>query len=128
MPLPAYKHPHGEGAVKLAAGLCKNTTLRTLYLTQNPIGDSVKGAIAVAEMLVENKTLIRLEVDHCDINSLLIWQSRNFNILSVHIDWSLSTDAKLTTFVILKCESDILSSFEVQTTEFLLRPGITHAL
>ena len=57
-----------EGAVELAAGLCKKTTLRTLYLTHNPIGDNVKGAIAIAEMLVENKTLIRLEVDDCSIS------------------------------------------------------------
>ena len=55
-----------EGAVQLTAGLCKNSTIRALYLTQNPIGE---GAIAVAEMLVENKTLTRLEVDHCNINS-----------------------------------------------------------
>ena len=33
------------------------------YLTHNPIGDNVKRTIAIAEILVENKTLIRLEVD-----------------------------------------------------------------
>ena len=58
-------HISSEGAVELAAALCKNTTLKHLRLSCNPIG--VEGA--VAKMLVENKTLTWLALQHCHISS-----------------------------------------------------------
>ena len=60
---------NGEGAVKLAAALYKNTTLRNLDLSNNPIGERVKGVTAVAEMLLENKTLRELNLQDCHITS-----------------------------------------------------------
>ena len=50
-------HVSSKGAVKLAAALCKNTTLEHLDLSHKPIGEHVEGVTAVAKVLVENKTL-----------------------------------------------------------------------
>ena len=62
-------HISSEGAVKLAAALCKNTTLEHLNLSRNPIGEHVEGMTAVAKMLVENKTLTALYLWDCHISS-----------------------------------------------------------
>ena len=62
-------HISSEGAVKLVAALCKNTTLEHLDLTHNPIGEHVEGVTAVAKMLVENKTLTWLDLEDCHISS-----------------------------------------------------------
>ena len=62
-------HISCEGAVELAAALCKNTTLNDLNLNYNSIGEHVEGATAVAKMLVENKTLTRLDLQDCHISS-----------------------------------------------------------
>ena len=62
-------HISSEGAVELAAALCKNTTLKDLNLGRNPIGEHVEGATAVARMLVENKTLTKLYLHDCHISS-----------------------------------------------------------
>ena len=62
-------HISSEGAVKLSAALCKSTTLKHLNLTHNSIGEHVEGVTAVAEMLVENKTLTVLDLHDCHINS-----------------------------------------------------------
>ena len=61
-------HISSEGAVELATALCKNTTLRTLHLSGNPIGERVDGVTAVATMLVENKSLTLLWLDDCHIS------------------------------------------------------------
>ena len=61
-------HISSEGAVELATALCKNTTLRELDLSGNPIGEHVEGVTAVATMLVENKSLIELELEDCHIS------------------------------------------------------------
>ena len=58
-------HISSEGAVELATALCKNTTLKHLDLSCNPIG--VEGA--VAKMLLENKTLTKLDLRYCHISS-----------------------------------------------------------
>ena len=58
-----------EGAVELAAALCKNTTLKHLDLSHNSIGEHVDGANAVAKVLVENKTLRELNLQECHISS-----------------------------------------------------------
>ena len=42
--------------------------------------------------------------------SLLMWQTRKYNIVSVHLQWSLSTDAKLFTFAMLKLEFETFRS------------------
>ena len=65
----AYCHISSEGAVELAAALCKNTTLNHLDLSDNPIGEHVEGVTAVAKMLVENKTLTKLDLRYCHISS-----------------------------------------------------------
>ena len=62
-------HISSEGAVELAAVLSKNTTLKHLDLSHNPIGEHVEGATAVAKMLVENKTLTKLYLQDCHISS-----------------------------------------------------------
>ena len=62
-------HISSEGAVELATALCKNTTLQYLNLSHNPIGEHVEEATAVAKMLVENKTLTRLDLRDCHISS-----------------------------------------------------------
>ena len=62
-------HISSEGAVKLVAALCKNTALNDLDLSHNSIGEHVEGATAVAKMLVENKTLTKLYLWDCHINS-----------------------------------------------------------
>ena len=62
-------HISSEGAVELAAALCKNTTLNDLNLSRNPIGEHVEGVTAVARMLVENKTLTELDLRDCHISS-----------------------------------------------------------
>ena len=62
-------HISSEGAVELAAVLCKNTTLKHLDLSSNPIGEHVEGVTAVAKLLVENKTLTKLDLLGCHINS-----------------------------------------------------------
>ena len=64
-----YCHISSEGAVELAAALCKNTTLEHLYMISNPIGEHVEGVTSVAKMLVENKTLTKLDLRVCHINS-----------------------------------------------------------
>ena len=48
-------HISSEGAVKLAAALCKNSTLKYLYLNDNPIG--VEGASSMSDMLQHNTSL-----------------------------------------------------------------------
>ena len=58
-------HISSEGAVELATVLCKNTTLRELNLSGNPIGEHVEGVTA---MLAENKSLIMLELEDCHIS------------------------------------------------------------
>ena len=55
-----------EGAVKLGAALCKNTTLKHLTLNNNPIGEHVTAA---SKMLAENKTLRELDLRYCHISS-----------------------------------------------------------
>ena len=62
-------HISSEGAAKLVAALCKNTTLRDLNLSHNLIGKHVEEANAVAKMLVENKTLRTLTLESCHISS-----------------------------------------------------------
>ena len=62
-------HISSNGAVELAAALCKNTTLEHLYLSYNPIGEHVEGVTAVAKLLVENKILTVLELAVCHISS-----------------------------------------------------------
>ena len=62
-------HISSEGAVKLAAALCKNTTLKHLNLSCNPIGEDVEGVTGVARMLAENKTLTKLKLQECHISS-----------------------------------------------------------
>ena len=64
-----YCHISSNGAVELAAALCKNTTLNHLNLSGNPIGQHVEGVTAVAKMLAENKTLTKLYLWDCHISS-----------------------------------------------------------
>ena len=61
-------HISSEGAVELATALCKNTTLRELSLSGNPIGEHVEGVTAVAAMLVENNSLTGLGLEDCHIS------------------------------------------------------------
>ena len=51
-------HISSEGAVELAAALCKNSTLKHLYLDHNPIG--VEGASSMSDMLQHNTSLVIL--------------------------------------------------------------------
>ena len=62
-------HISSEGAVELAAALCKNSTLKHLHLSHNSIGEHVEGVTAVAKMLAENKTLTILYLQDCHISS-----------------------------------------------------------
>ena len=55
-------HISSEGAVELAAGLCKNSTLKHLDLDHNPIG--VEGASSMSDMLQHNTSLEDLHL--CD--------------------------------------------------------------
>ena len=48
-------HISGQGASELAAALCKNSTLKCLYLDRNPIG--VEGACSISDMLQHNTSL-----------------------------------------------------------------------
>ena len=48
-------HISSEGAVELAAALCKNSTLKRLNLSHNPIG--VEGASSMSDMLQHNTSL-----------------------------------------------------------------------
>ena len=48
-------HISSEGAVELAAALCKNSTLKRLNLDRNPIG--VEGASSMSDMLQHNTSL-----------------------------------------------------------------------
>ena len=48
-------HISSEGAVELAAALCKNSTLKHLDLDHNPIG--VEGASSMSDMLQHNTSL-----------------------------------------------------------------------
>ena len=48
-------HISSKGAVKLAAALCKNSTLKDLNLNRNPIG--VEGASSMSDMLQRNTSL-----------------------------------------------------------------------
>ena len=57
-------HISSEGAVELATALFKNTPLRRLDLSGNPIG----GVTAIATMLVENKSLTWLGLSDCHIS------------------------------------------------------------
>ena len=49
--------------------LAKNNTIKHLDLSNNPIGENVEGAISVAKILVENKTLTTLHLHDCRISS-----------------------------------------------------------
>ena len=49
-------HISSEGAVELAAALCKNSTLKYLDLNRNPTG--VKGASSMSDMLQHNTSLV----------------------------------------------------------------------
>ena len=66
-------HISTKGAVELAAGLCKNTTLTNLNLSHNPIGADVEGVTAVAKLLEElcgdhsKFTLTQLVLRNCHI-------------------------------------------------------------
>ena len=53
-----------QGFVQLAAGLISNTSLNTLWLSGNHCG--MDGANAISNMLEENKTLQRLDLDRDD--------------------------------------------------------------
>ena len=53
-------HISSEGAVELAAALCKNSTLKCLNLDHNPIG--VEGASSMSDMLQHNTSLKELNV------------------------------------------------------------------
>ena len=55
-------HISGQGASKLAAALCKNSTLQYLYLDHNPIG--VEGASSMSDLLQHNTSLKELTL--CD--------------------------------------------------------------
>ena len=55
-------HISSEGAVELAAALCKNSTLKRLYLSHSPIG--VEGAFSMSDMLQHNTSLEDLHL--CD--------------------------------------------------------------
>ena len=55
-------HISGQGASELAAGLCKNSTLKRLYMSYNPIG--VEGASSMSDVLQHSTSLERL--DSCD--------------------------------------------------------------
>ena len=55
-------HISSEGAVELAAALCKNSTLKRLNLDHNPIG--VEGASSMSDMLQHNTSLEYLHL--CD--------------------------------------------------------------
>ena len=60
-----------EGAVKLVAGLCKNTTLTNLNLSHNSIGVHFEGVTAVAKLLVKvhgEHSLTHLELRDCRIS------------------------------------------------------------
>ena len=61
-------HISSEGAVELATALCKNTTLRVLHLSGNPIGEHVEGVEAIATMLAVNKSLTQLGLEDCHIS------------------------------------------------------------
>ena len=61
-------HISSEGAVELATALCKNSTLRELDLSGNPIREHANGVTAVATMLVENKSLTSLWLEDCHIS------------------------------------------------------------
>ena len=54
--------------MELATALGKNTTLRELHLSGNPIGEQVDGVTAVATMLAENKSLTHLWLKDCHIS------------------------------------------------------------
>ena len=62
-----YCQISSEGAVELAAALCRNTTLRELDLGYNPIGEHEEGVAAIAAMLVENTSLTLLDLEDCHI-------------------------------------------------------------
>ena len=55
-------HISSEGAVELAAALCRNSTLKHLYQDHNPIGE--KGASSMSDMLQHNTSLEELHL--CD--------------------------------------------------------------
>ena len=88
----AYCHISSEGAVELAAALCKNSTLKQLDLNHNSIG--VEGASSMSDMLQHNTSLevlrlrddsVREEGVHQLINSLkhnqtlmILWLPGNY--------------------------------------------------
>ena len=87
-------HISSESAVKLAAALCENTILRSLNLTNNPIGEHVEGVTAVAKMLAENKTLTNLYLRICHISSegaveLAAALNKNSTLKSLYLDHNL---------------------------------------
>ena len=53
-------HISSEGAMELAAALCKNSTLKRLNLNDNPIG--VGGASSMSDMLHHNTSLVILDL------------------------------------------------------------------
>ena len=53
-----------RGFVQLAAGLISNTSLKKLWLYGNQCG--IEGSKAISNMLEENKTLQRLDLDDDD--------------------------------------------------------------
>ena len=59
-------HISEQGASKLVAALCKNTTLEDLNLSHNLV--NVEGATAVAKMLAMNRTLTVLHLEDCHIS------------------------------------------------------------
>lgn len=54
-----------DGLTGITLALQNNTTLTTLILNSNMIGD--QGAFAVGELLLKNQTINRLEMRNCDI-------------------------------------------------------------
>lgn len=54
-----------DGVTAITLALQNNTTLKTLILNSNMIGD--QGAFAIGELLKSNQTLTRIEIRNCDI-------------------------------------------------------------
>ena len=88
-------HISSEGAVKLAAALCKNTTLKRLNLDHNRIG--VEGASSMSDMLQHNTSLehlwlrddsVREEGVHQLINSL----KHNQTLRELWLPWKYKSE------------------------------------
>ena len=87
-------HISSEGAITLGAALCKNTTLKYLNLSKNPIGKYLKGVTAVAKMFVENETLKELRLHDCQISGqgaceLAAALSKNTTLEILNLDCNL---------------------------------------